>query len=128
MLTNRRFFGTWELVSFESRAVDGTVTYPMGQDAVGMFICDAAGHVSAQLGRRDGDGRGYVAYFGMAEADDGERGTLTTKVFGGVNERFRVDQVRRFEFPGDDELILRPLSEPGRPTMTLVWRRLPGSV
>jgi len=124
MLRNHRFLGTWELVSFESRAANGTVSYPMGPDPVGLIMCDETGHVSAQLGPRGGDGRGYVAYFGLAEADDAAEGTLVTRVAGGSSERFRADQVRRFAFTGDDELVLSPPPGTDGTLMVLVWRRL----
>lgn len=125
MLGNRRFLGAWELVSFESHAPDGTTGLPMGPDPVGIFICDGSGHISAQLGPRGGDGRGYVAYFGKAEADDATEGTLTTRVLGASSARFREDQVRRFRFIGDDELTLSPPLAADGSVMTLLWRRIP---
>jgi hypothetical protein len=122
---NRRFLGAWELVSFESRSPDGTLTYPMGRDPVGIFICHESGYISAQLGPRTGDGAGYVAYFGLAEADDAPEGTLITRVIGASSRRLHDDQVRQFAFTSGDELMLRPVPVPGGPTMTLLWRRLP---
>ena len=96
----------------------------MGPDPAGIFICDETGHISAQLGPRGGEGRGYVAYFGRVEADDAPEGTLVTRVVGGSSERFRADQVRRFAFTSDDGLILSPPPAADGTVMTLMWRRL----
>ena len=36
--------GAWRLVSWENRAADGQVTYPMGSDALGCLLYTADGH------------------------------------------------------------------------------------
>ena len=43
------FIGTWRLVSFEVRSVDGEVSYPHGEDAVGYIIYDANGYMSVAV-------------------------------------------------------------------------------
>lgn len=48
-----RLMGTWELLSWRNEAVDGTITRPMGEDAVGFLLYSHDGHVSAHLARRD---------------------------------------------------------------------------
>lgn len=45
--------GTWRLVSFEVRDVDGGVTHPFGRAAAGFLTYTADGYMSAQLGRAD---------------------------------------------------------------------------
>jgi Lipocalin-like domain len=45
--------GTWRLVSQESRAIGGGVTYPFGRTPLGMLMYDGNGHVSAQLMKMD---------------------------------------------------------------------------
>jgi hypothetical protein len=46
-----RLLGTWRLVSWQSIAADGTVSYPLGEHAVGQLMYDDNGRVSAQLVR-----------------------------------------------------------------------------
>lgn len=46
---NRSIEGTWRLVSFESRDGTGAVSYPLGRNAVGLLIYDAAGNMAVQL-------------------------------------------------------------------------------
>lgn len=41
--------GTWQLVSWESRDDDGTVTYPYGRDAVGYLIYSADGYMAVEM-------------------------------------------------------------------------------
>ena len=49
----------WRLVSWENRAADGQVTYPMGSDALGCLLYTADGHFSVTISR---PGRpGFVA-------------------------------------------------------------------
>jgi len=124
MLKNRRFPGAWELRSFESRSPDGTVTYPMGADPIGIVVCAESGHVSAQLGPRNADGAGYVAYFGVFEADDAAEGTAVTHVVGASSARFRSDQLRHFRFDGNDGLELSPPPAPDGTVSILRWRRM----
>ena len=44
--------GAWRLVSWENRAADGQVTYPMGSDALGCLLYTADGHFSVTISRR----------------------------------------------------------------------------
>jgi Lipocalin-like domain len=45
--------GAWRLVSWENRAADGQVTYPMGTDALGALLYTADGRFSVTISRRD---------------------------------------------------------------------------
>ena len=45
--------GAWRLVSWENRAADGQVTYPMGTDAMGYVLYTADGRFSVTISRRD---------------------------------------------------------------------------
>ena len=38
--------GIWKLISVETEADDGTVTYPFGKDVAGSLIIGAKGHFS----------------------------------------------------------------------------------
>jgi hypothetical protein len=44
--------GAWRLVSWENRAADGQITYPMGTDAVGYLLYTADGRFSVTISRR----------------------------------------------------------------------------
>jgi hypothetical protein len=45
--------GGWRLVSWENRAADGQVTYPMGTDALGYLLYTADGRFSVTISQRD---------------------------------------------------------------------------
>jgi Lipocalin-like domain len=40
--------GAWQLLSWENRADDGQVTYPMGTDALGSLLYTAAGRFASR--------------------------------------------------------------------------------
>ena len=44
--------GAWQLLSWENRAADGQVTYPMGPDALGSLLYTASGRFSVTISRR----------------------------------------------------------------------------
>jgi hypothetical protein len=48
--------GAWRLVSWENRAADGEVSYPMGTDALGYLLYTADGRFSVTISRRDRPG------------------------------------------------------------------------
>jgi hypothetical protein len=48
--------GGWRLVSWENRAADGQVTYPMGIDALGALLYTADGRFSVTISRRGREG------------------------------------------------------------------------
>ena len=48
----RELVGAWRLVSWENRAADGQITYPMGADALGYLLYSADGHFSVTISRR----------------------------------------------------------------------------
>jgi hypothetical protein len=45
--------GAWRLVSWENRAADGQVTYPVGTDALGYLLYSPDGCFSVTISRRD---------------------------------------------------------------------------
>jgi hypothetical protein len=49
----RALVGTWRLVSWENRAVDGQVSYPMGADALGYLIYTVDRRFSVTISRSD---------------------------------------------------------------------------
>ncbi len=45
--------GTWRLISWENRSVDGQVSYPLGKDAVGYIMYNADGYMFVAIMRPD---------------------------------------------------------------------------
>jgi hypothetical protein len=114
--------GVWHLVSWRLTNADGEVTYPYGETPEGQIIYTATGQMSAQLmypGAELGDlsgldptaaisqvSRTFFAYYGMYTVDD-EAGTVTHHVRGCLSPAWvGTDQVRQFEWLGDDRLEL----------------------
>jgi hypothetical protein len=48
-MTQSLFFGTWRLISFESRTADGEVSYPYGRDAIGYITYGDSGYMSVAI-------------------------------------------------------------------------------
>ncbi len=133
----RRFIGVWKLVSCESKAKNGSVSYPFGEKPVGRITYDKAGRMSAQLmrpGRRPAglslrgasaeDLRevlnGFAAYFGTFDVDQAAR-TVIHHVQGGlIPGRVGTDLRRAYEFTGN-RLILTAAGEEA--VLRLVWER-----
>ena len=86
--------GIWKLISVETEADDGTVTYPFGKDVAGLLIIDAKGYFSVQLmdtkrpSFKSGDPRGstpeevktafenYMGYYGTFDLDETKGATI----------------------------------------------------
>ncbi len=52
-MTPNPLVGTWRLVSWENRSTDGTVSHPLGRDAVGLIIYTDDGYMSVAMMRAD---------------------------------------------------------------------------
>jgi len=119
-----KFPGTWRLISAEYVGPSGTTRYLYGRGAVGLLMYDARGHMSAQIMNPEralwaGEDRlkesageakesidTYIAYFGDYVIDN-KKMTVTHKVKGAMIPNWTgTDQVRGFEFWGDDRLVL----------------------
>ncbi len=48
-MTQNQFLGTWRLVSWEIRDLEGQVIYPYGKDAIGILMYAPDGYMSATL-------------------------------------------------------------------------------
>ena len=132
-----RFIGVWKLVSCESKAKDGAVSYPYGEKPVGRITYDQAGRMSAQLmrpGRRPAGVSlrgasaeelreavsGFAAYFGTFDVDEAAR-TVIHHVQGGlIPGRVGTDLRRTYEFAGN-RLILTAAGQDA--VLRLVWER-----
>ncbi len=146
---SKKFVGAWKLVSIEGNppGLPGFFDRPTGQ-----LIYDPSGRVSAQIVTK-ADRKpfppynkgtsmatpeekaaafdGYTAYFGTYTID-AKAGTVTHHLEGTlVPGRQGTDNVRWFEFQGDDRLLLIPV-EDGKggtiarkdATFRLLWERI----
>lgn len=139
-----QFIGTWKLVSSEFRRSDGAITYPYGQDALGVLMYDAAGNMAVQIIRTDrpafasGDPssgtaeeiklafEGVLTYFGRYDVD-ATTGTVTHHVWGCTFPNWiGGDQVRFFAFSAQRLTLSTPPVLVGGATITgvLIWERM----
>lgn len=83
-----QLIGTWSLVSYETRAEDGTVEHPMGTEIVGFLMYALPGYMSANLmipGARP---------FASGDINSGSPDELTAaaRAYFGYAGRFEVDE------------------------------------
>jgi hypothetical protein len=71
--------GTWRLVRWQMRNPDGTVSYPLGEGALGQLMYDAGGRMSAQLMRRH---QSHFASDNWREATRDEKAAAWGEYFG----------------------------------------------
>jgi hypothetical protein len=124
----QRFIGTWRLVSIEADP-------RRGPHPIGVISYDATGHMAVQImpdaQRPKFAGTvptpeeakaaliGYTAYFGTYSIDEAA-GTVTHHREGNIDPGGLGDFKRRYQFDGDDRLILMPLENQHR----LTWERI----
>ena len=111
--------GAWSLESLRAERFDGTVTYPLGEDATGSIIYTESGRFSAQLMRAGrshlaandpslgtpdeitANDNGMISYFGHYDLGI-EKGTITPNVETSWFPNFHgTALVRHFELDGD---------------------------
>ena len=131
-----RLAGSWEMVSFENIAADGT-RRPGAYDR-GQIFYDASGRMSAQLMHSSNQAdqspptdearatayRRYLGYYGPFVVDEA-KGTVTHIVEGSSNPSWVGSrQVRYYELTADgQQLTLSVRNAEGRVTGMLVWKR-----
>ena len=132
--------GTWRLKRWETRAADGTVRYPLGEDAVGYLSYTPGGHMSVSLMRagraafasddllggtpeeRAAAAAGYVSYGGRYELRDGA--VIDHVELSLFPNWVGVEQVRFGRVEGDELTITTgPLRVGGESVSRLVWER-----
>jgi hypothetical protein len=142
-MTSNPLIGTWRLISWENRSVDGQkITYPLGKDAVGYIMYNEDGYMFVAISRPNrekftvGDLLGgsteekvqaantYVSYCGRYEF----RGdTVTHHVDLSLFPNWvGVEQERLVEFRGNRlTLSTRPILLGGiQRTAHLIWERV----
>src|SRR5918997_3119586 len=134
--------GTWRLISWENRSIDGEISYALGRDAVGCIMYNQDGYMSVAIARPNrakfvaGDLLGgsteekaqaadtYVSYCGRYEF----RGdTVVHHVDLSLFPNWvGVDQERLVEFRGNRlTLSTRPILLGGvQRTAHLIWERV----
>ena len=134
-----RLLGTWQLVTWQSIAEDGSVDYPLGEDAIGQLMYDGdADRVSAQLVAVDQPPFAsddwqqatpeemtaawprYFGYFGTFSID-AEAATITHHIESGwFPNLVGTEQVRHYRFENEN-LVLYAETAWGQVSIT--WRR-----
>ena len=145
MTLRQQLIGTWKLVSYVEKPVDGSdPAYPMGEKLEGIIIYAADGHMSVQLMRPNrpqfssGDwssgteseiteaASGYFAYAGSFDIDE-EKKILTHAVVLSLDPNWLGHvQTRVVALEGDILQLSteKPLESEGRETMYyLTWKR-----
>jgi Lipocalin-like domain len=128
--------GTWELVTFTSRQVDGRVEEPWGPHPAGRIVYDTDGHVTALLmHERRNEGGGslsppeiqgeFSAYFGTYHVDAAQR-IITHQVAASLAAARASKELRRnFDFKDGMLTLSFPTTRNGVPvTNHLVWKRI----
>jgi hypothetical protein len=138
----RTLAGAWELVTWQSIREDGTIGYPLGEDAIGQIMYDnSSDRVSAQLVRTGQPSfasddwqeasaeemvaawPNYFGYFGTFTIDT-QASTVTHHIDAGWFPNLAgSDQIRHYHFDGD-QLVLD--ADTARGKVRIVWRKLAG--
>ena len=131
----QRLVGSWELVSYEIIAADGT-RRPGNYDR-GQITYDASGRMSAHLMHSSNKAdltpqtdelraaafRRYLGYYGPFVIDV-SGGTVTHIVEGSSNPSWvGTKQLRYFELSADNARLTLSLRDGARTTQSLVWKR-----
>jgi hypothetical protein len=136
--------GTWELVAWRRHAEDGTITYPLGDDAEGVLLYTPDGQMAVVLTAAnrpttlpDGDPVGgdvqdradaystCLAYVGTYEVRESE---VVHRVSLCLYPKWANDeQVRPFTYTGDELTLRTPPTQTAHGTVVneLEWRRRP---
>jgi hypothetical protein len=131
----QRLVGSWELVSYEILAADGTKR-PGAYDR-GQITYDASGRMSAHLMHSSNTAtaspqtdelraaafRRYLGYYGPFAVDTAA-GTVTHLVEGSSNPSWvGSKQLRFYELSSDNATLTLSLRDGARTTQSLVWKR-----
>jgi hypothetical protein len=135
--------GTWRLVSYKSRTVDGTVTDLYGSTPLGQLMYDSTGHMSVHLLKPDLPKCGtldrrkcsdreartafdnYLGYWGRYQVNAGTK-TVTHYLDGAsVPDWVGTSQERHFEIEGPRLTLTTPSMKIGGvdAVQTIVWER-----
>ena len=130
----QRFIGMWRCVSVTH---NGGLSPDRGANPTGYIVYHPSGAMAAQImpshprpkfASREPTPEeakaaffGYIAYFGTFSVDVANS-TVIHHRQGSLNPSTIEDVVRRFEFIGDNRVVLNPLEHPAK---KITWERLP---
>lgn len=137
-----RLLGTWQLLSFEVRAADGTVQAPFGSHPSGLLIYTPSGSMAVQIchaervpfaaaGAREetveemvAAYQRYLAYFGTYAVDEAAS-TVTHHVAAATFPNLvGAQEVRHVQLDGEELTLRAALPRGPEPaTAAIVWRR-----
>ena len=136
--------GIWKLISIQTEADDGTVTYQFGKDVAGLLMIDAKGYFSVQLmdtkrpSFKSADPRGgtpgevktafenYMGYYGTFDLDE-TKGVAIFHVRGAwLPNWIGTEQIRYYTLSGNRMSIsTAPVLFDGKKTVgKLIWERV----
>ena len=126
--------GAWTLVSWESQAMDGTVTQPYGPNPMGQIVYSESGRMSAQLMHPNTSlpevTDRFFSYYGSYMVDAGSS-VVIHHVEGALLPTWvGTERPRSFTFDGRDRVILNTMPDAQRTNgavSTLVWQRVSGN-
>lgn len=132
MAIDKRFLGTWRLVSQVTHRADGTTVYPRGEDAIGILMYDASGNMAVQLMRAGGTSarlgsfdtalNDFLAYFGTYSVDVE---TVTHHVQGCSYARWLgIEQVRHYKFDEQGDRLTLTVEGKDKERYVLIWQRV----
>lgn len=133
-----KLLGSWKLVQWQIHGTNGSISYPLGEDAVGQLMYGADGRMSAQLMR---SGQSHFASSDWRLSGDREKAKAWSSYFGYFGT-FSIDKVaqvvhhhiegswfpnlvgtteiRRYEFKGS-QLVLNADTAWGK--VHIVWEK-----
>jgi len=136
--------GIWRLISIQTQADDGTLTYPFGKDVDGLVMIDARGYFSAQLvdmkrpSFKSADPRGgtpgevrtafenYMGYYGTFDVDETKRVIIFHVEGAWLPNWIGGDQIRYYTLNGNRMTIsTAPVLFDGKNRIgKLIWERV----
>ncbi len=86
-MTANPLIGTWRLISWENRSLDGQISYPLGQDAVGYLLYTPDGYMCVAIMRPNRPAFATADLFGGAQKRKCTPSTPTCPIAAGMSSR-----------------------------------------
>jgi hypothetical protein len=122
----RQLAGSWRLVAYANRSVDGILSYPFGKDAVGKLTYTRDGNQWATIGRRGASKNLPNAFWYTGTFDVNLKGrTVVHHVqYSSITAFEGTDLVRSFKLRRNRLTLTIAPSAPGGATGVIRWKRL----
>jgi hypothetical protein len=120
----RELAGSWRLMSYANRSVDGTLSYPFGKDAVGKLTYTRDGNQWATIGRRGASKNLPDAfwYTGTFDVNLKRRTVVHHVQYSSITAFERTDLVRSFKLRRNR--LTLTIAPSGGATGVIKWKRL----